>query len=172
MSFVRRTFVLLAFLVVACEPSAPASTGASFDARVVGVGDGDTLRIRRLTGGSEERVRLLGVDAPELHQSFGGRSKQHLSSLVFGKNVRVEPQKIDQYGRIVGKVFVGSTDVGLAQIEAGMAWHYAYYAREQAVGDRSRYAAAQVAARSSRLGLWADGDAVEPHRFRLAHPRQ
>ena len=76
------------------------------------------------------RVRLAGIDAPEKRQPFGNASRKKLRDLVAGKEVLVEFEKYDRYGRIVGKVWVtppdcpkcGKTlDAGLAQITSGMA---------------------------------------------------
>lgn len=62
------------------------------------------------------RVRLTGIDAPEKAQPFGQRSKEHLSGLVFGKQVEVAVGKTDKYGRTVGKVIVNGVDANLAQV--------------------------------------------------------
>lgn len=79
----------------------------------------------------QHRVRIAGIDAPEKGQPFGNASRKRLGELVARKEVRVEFNKYDRYGRIVGKVLVtppdcppcGKTlDVGLAQITKGMAW--------------------------------------------------
>lgn len=51
--------------------------------------------------------------APEKKQPFGQRSRQHLASLVFDRNIRAECGKRDRYGREVCKVLDGSRDVGL-----------------------------------------------------------
>ena len=56
--------------------------------------------------------------------------------------------------------------VGVA--EAGMAWHYKQYQREQTPAQRRAYAAAEEAARRDRLGLWADANPVAPWDFRRA----
>ena len=56
--------------------------------KVVGVTDGDTVRV--LIGSEEVKVRLEGIDAPESQQAFGAKSKQHLSDLVFGKEISCE----------------------------------------------------------------------------------
>jgi endonuclease YncB( thermonuclease family) len=65
------------------------SHAASITGKVVGVHDGDTLTV--LTAAKESvKVRLYGIDAPESKQAFGARSKQELSELAFGKQVRVE----------------------------------------------------------------------------------
>jgi endonuclease YncB( thermonuclease family) len=77
----------------------------TYQGKVVGVLDGDTLIV--LTPQKQQiKVRLAEIDAPEKRQPFGQRSKQSLSDLVFGKQVRVEQQDRDRYGRVVGKVYV------------------------------------------------------------------
>lgn len=65
--------------------------------RVVGVHDGDTLTL--LVDRREYKVRLAGIDAPELAQPYGRKAKQALSDLVFGEAIRVETAGRDRYGR-------------------------------------------------------------------------
>lgn len=60
-----------------------------------------------------------------------GRSRQHISALVFGKTVTVDYHKTDRYGRTVGTVLVNGRDVNLEQVRAGLAWHYKQYQDEQ-----------------------------------------
>ena len=72
--------------------------------KVIGVMDGDTIEVLDSTKTSR-RIRLGGIDAPEKAQPFGARSKQHLSDQVFGEQVEVQYNKIDKFGRTVGKVF-------------------------------------------------------------------
>ena len=115
---------------------------------------------------TQHRIRLSGIDAPELHQAFGSRSKQNLSDWVFGKDVTVEYYKTDQYGRLVGKIVVNGQDINLEQVKAGMAWHYKEYEREQSVEDRELYARAEDEARAQHRGLWQDPNPVEPSQFR------
>jgi micrococcal nuclease len=92
----------------------------TYQGKVVGVSDGDTLIV--LTPEKQPiKVRLTEIDAPEKSQAYGQRSKQSLSDLVFGKQVRVEQQDRDRYGRVVGKVYVGSLDVNAEQVKRGMA---------------------------------------------------
>ena len=126
--------------------------GAGLSPRVVGVSDGDTITVLD-SYNQQHRIRLYGIDAPEKKQPFGNRAKQNLSSLAFGGST-VEWSKLDRYGRIVGKVTVSGEDVGLRQLQAGLAWWYRQYAREQRPQDRATYAQAEDAAR--RLG-WAFG---------------
>src|SRR5207237_8701394 len=120
----------------------------------------------------QHRIRLSGIDAPELHQAFGSSSKQSLSDWVFGKDVTVEYYKTDQYGRLVGKIIINGQDINLEQVKAGMAWHYKEYEREQSSEDRDLYARAEEEARSARRGLWIDANPIEPGEFRRDERRE
>ncbi|MDX6403712.1 MAG: hypothetical protein QOH70_1167 [Blastocatellia bacterium] len=133
--------------------------------RVVRIADGDTLTLLD-SSNTQHRIRLEGIDAPESHQAFGTQSKRSLSDMVFGKDVTVVYQKTDQYGRLVGKILIDGMDVNLAQVKAGMAWHYKEYEREQSLEDRGLYAKAEDEARAHSRGLWQDADPVEPSAFR------
>lgn len=133
--------------------------------KVVGISDGDTITILA-PGDIQERIRLSGIDAPEKRQPYGQVSKQALSALAFGNPVSVEWRKRDRYGRIVGKATVSGVDIGLAQVESGMAWHYKEYEREQLPIDRVRYAEAELSARAERRGLWQDEIRVPPWQWR------
>jgi endonuclease YncB( thermonuclease family) len=143
------------------------AVGAKLTGEVVALSDGDTVTVLDIEK-TQHKVRLAGIDAPEKRQAFGERSKQNLAAMVFRKQVTVEWQKSDRYGRIVGKVLVGGADVCLAQLRAGMAWHYKQYAREQTPGDRAAYAGAEGAAQEAHVGLWSQRDAVPPWDFRRA----
>jgi endonuclease YncB( thermonuclease family) len=130
--------------------------------------------------GMRHRIRLSGIDAPELRQRFGGRAKQHLFRLVFDKSVSVEYEKRDDHGRIVGKVMVAppdacpdasntcpkTLDAGLAQLTVGLAWWYRYYAAEQSGEDQLRYEFAESEARARKVGLWVDAQPLRPWEWR------
>lgn len=133
--------------------------------RVVGVADGDTVTVLDQSN-TQHKIRLSGIDAPEMAQAFGQRSKQSLSELVFAKHVTVDTDKRDRYGRRVGKILVNGADANLEQIKRGLAWHYKTYAREQSAEDREVYGAAEVAARASGIGLWRDAEPLPPWEFR------
>ncbi len=133
--------------------------------RVVGVADGDTLTLLDESR-QQHRVRLTGIDAPEKAMPFGERSKQSLSSMVYGKDVSVVWNKRDRYGRILGRVHGLGGDVNLAQIRAGMAWHYKHYAKDQPAAEREAYAQAENAARQAERGLWSDKNPVPPWEWR------
>lgn len=133
--------------------------------KVISVRDGDTVVMLDSTL-KQYRVRLQGIDAPESKQPFGQRSKQSLSNLVYGRQVVAECSKQDKYKRSVCKVVVEGKDANLAQIEAGMAWWYRDYAKEQSADDRRTYEASEDEAKSIRRGfgqivsLWLRGSGV------------
>ena len=142
--------------------------------RVVSVADGDTVTVLDASN-LQHKIRLQGIDAPEKAQPFGERSKQSLSRMVFGKDVRVEGAKRDKYKRIVGKVWVQpdgcpscpmTLDAGHAQITAGLAWWYRKYANEQSPKDRGAYEFSEQEARAKRVGLWSNPDPTPPWEWR------
>ncbi len=147
---------------------------ADIDGKVVGVSDGDTIKVLDANN-VLYKIRLTGIDAPEKAQPFGMASRDHLASMVAGKVVRVESSKTDRYGRLLGKVWVQPRDcpdcartlnVNHAQILSGMAWWYQYYAHEQPQEDRERYKSAVAEARAKKLGLWSEAGAIPPWAWR------
>ncbi|MEU4607464.1 thermonuclease family protein [Kribbella sp. NPDC023972] len=98
----------------------PTATGRpSSVASVASVVDGDTLR---LVDG--RTVRLIGVDSPERGECGFGPASTLTKRLTLGKRVTLGTgarDDRDRYGRILRYVQVGSTDVGLALLRAGLA---------------------------------------------------
>jgi len=72
------------------------------------------------------------------------------------------------YGRILGKILVSGEDVNLEQVEAGMAWHYKKYQREQSTSDHIEYSDAELEARRHKVGLWRDPNPIPPWDYRQA----
>ena len=168
---VQRVMLILAATLAVFLSVGGVSDDAEIRGRVVKVADGDTITILSTPGraGSmnppssaptQHKIRLYGIDAPESHQAFGQKSKHHLSSLVFGKDVRVAYKSRDKYGRILGTVYVDGLDINLEMIRAGLAWHYKRFDSTPA------YAAAESEARQNRRGLWSDPNPIPPEQFR------
>jgi endonuclease YncB( thermonuclease family) len=153
--------LLLAFMLLFTSPVwADILTG-----RIVGVSDGDTVTL--LDGQNRQtKIRLTGIDAPEKKMPFGQRAREHLSDLVFDKAVKVETEKLDRYGRTLGKIVVNNRDMNLAMIQGGFAWHYKKYQSQQSSSDRLLYAHAEAQARQHRAGLWRDPQPVPPWEWR------
>jgi endonuclease YncB( thermonuclease family) len=92
----------------------------TFTGKVVGVADGDTIKVMR--EGRAVKVRLHGIDCPEKKQAFGKRAKEFTSDQAFGKQVEVRVQTTDRYGRIVGEVILpDSKNLNWELISVGLA---------------------------------------------------
>jgi len=166
---IRFLLSLFVLLPLTCQ-----AARADIIAKVVAVTDGDTINVLD-AGQLLYKVRLSGIDAPEKAQPFGNASRRHLASLLAGKEVLVEFSKTDRYGRVLGKVWVqppecadcGKTlDANLAQIVAGMAWWYQYYAGDQPPADREVYKSAVNEAKAKGIGLWSEPNAIPPWAWR------
>lgn len=154
--------VILGALLLLLHAGAIAAT---LSGKVVRVSDGDTVTI--LDGANRQhRIRLAGIDAPETRQPYGQASRKNLASLIAGKEVTVESQKADKYGRTVGVVWLDGKDICLEQVSAGMAWHYKQYAREQHATERQSYADTEQNARVLKVGLWQDRNPMAPWVYR------
>lgn len=164
--YFTRIMLLVASLLLTHTSAADTLQG-----RVVGVSDGDTVTLLD-DSNTQFKIRLMGIDAPEKKQAFGSRSKESLSALVFNKQVIVEYNKKDKYGRTVGKILVDGVDANLEQIKAGLAWHYKKYQKEQSLDDRSIYDQAEEQARAERRGLWIDAEPTPPWDWRKQQKRK
>ena len=135
--------------------------------KIVGISDGDTVTLLDASQ-RQYKIRLTGIDAPEKKMPFGQRSKEHLSDLIFSKDVQVETEKLDRYGRTLGKIVFDRKDINLAMINAGLAWHYKKYQNDQSRSDRLLYAHAEDQARQQHIGLWRDPTPTPPWKWRQA----
>jgi len=138
--------------------ASPPKVVEEFSGKVVGITDGDTITV--LVNKESINVRLEGIDAPESRQSFGTKSKQALSEMVFGKAVTVKKIGEDRYGRTLGFVIVGELDANAKMIEDGWAWHFKKY------NDEERLAKLEVEARSAKRGLWTEATPLAPWEYR------
>ncbi len=118
--------------------------------------DGDTLKIRG------RRLRLDGIDAPELRQTCqywwflkwraGVRAKTHLQSLIANRVVRCTYRKFGKHGRPLVTCHVGGGDnrravnLNWAMVQDGMAWAFVKYSR--------RYQVPESMAHVKKRGVW------------------
>ncbi|HEY4313332.1 MAG TPA: thermonuclease family protein [Pirellulales bacterium] len=126
--------------------------------KVIGVSDGDTLTL--IYGDKRQhRIRLLGIDAPENHQSHGDMSRQELNSRTYGRDVLVEWNDTDTSEFVLGDVFVAHDWINKRLVDGGHAWHLP--------GDFSSVLAdSEAGAREKRVGLWIASDPIPPWDFR------
>lgn len=98
------------------EPAAPVW-------RVVSVHDGDTLRAID-EAKVEHKIRLHGIDAPEIGQPFSNVFREGLTALTKGQPVEVYIEDRDRYGRTVAPQEAGGEDVNRQLVAEGLAWHF------------------------------------------------
>lgn len=160
MRALRRLPTLAVLLCIAVVPV------HAYKALVVSVHDGDSLRIRRHERHEEnertERIRLAGVDAPELEQPFGFAARSVTERLTLGQTVTIHERGYDRYGRTVADV-TNSQGINVNQtlVETGMAWWYQEYAPHDHILERL-----QISAKRKRLGIWADPGSIPPWDYR------
>ncbi len=158
---------LAALATVAWLDPAPAKAEADFRARVVSIGDGDTIRVRR--GDQLWTIRLACIDAPEMAQApYGEESRSYLQTrLRLDQEVTIHPLSRDRYGRTVAEV-IGEININLALVEDGEAFVYPKYLGPC---DAHDYLQAEYRARRHRYGIWQKPGGIErPWDFR--HNRQ
>ncbi len=131
------------------------------------VTDGDTLWVQpsnqARNSASARKIRIEGIDAPELCQRYGQESKNALEQLLLHKNVIIHTKRVDDYGRDVAKITFETRDIGTWMVNQGHAWsyHYRHSAGPYAVQERD--------AQSAKRGLFASSSPTEPRAFRREH---
>lgn len=147
----------------------------SFKARVVRVADGDTVTVVKYGEADcgkkcRSKIRLLGIDAPEMKMPYGEESKATLERLIKEANgivtVSFQENKKDRYKRIVGKLEANGKDLNLEMIKQGMAWYFKKYRKDVATSDQAKYEKAQKTAEDNRLGLWKASNPMPPWEWR------
>lgn len=149
--------------------------GAELSGRVLSVPDGDVIELQT-DDKKTFRVRLNGIDAPEMDQPFGMKSKESSTGLVGEKTVRVVTQGEDRAGQIIGDVYLNGAksattddDIHLNTylVANGLAWHFVRFAP-----DNKTLAASEKQAREKKAGLWSEADPVAPWDWRRQQGRK
>lgn len=179
-----RVQVLVALGVLGLFGAPREAPAGTIDGLVVRVVDGDTFDVAVSTG-SRRRIRIGGIDAPEMDQPHGRLSAAHLRRLALRRPVTVQTINRDQNGRWIGHAWIAAPkdcpealarcprrlDLGLAQVSAGLAWHYKHYAAEQDPASRVHYASEERGARARRAGLWVTRSPLPPWEWRHRRSR-
>ena len=109
--------------------------------------DGDTFRLD-----NGEKVRLIGIDAPELSQPGGEESREYLTQLILNKGVTLEKghEDRDKYNRLLRFVYIGNTCINEEMIRQG-------YAEARYLTDslREYYIQLEIKAEIAKTGLWS-----------------
>ncbi|MFV0679787.1 thermonuclease family protein [Ottowia sp.] len=147
------------------QTTADPVAGKAITARVSYVVDGDSLWVRAADTGARIKLRLAGVDAPEICQQDGERSRTALQALADGQPVRVRVQAHDRWGRAIARVqrVSDGRDLAEAMVSQGWAWS------ERRLSRRHPLAVAQAQARQVGRGLFARPAPEYPADFRRKH---
>jgi len=137
-----------------------------FDARVVGVVDGDTIDV--LVGEEQRRIRLAGIDTPERGQPWATQARQALAERVFGKDVRINQVTVDRFGRTVGEVYAADVCVGCELVRDGHAWVYRRYSNDPVLLEL------EAEAQREKRGLWGlpEAQRIAPWDWRTTKGRK
>ena len=139
---------------------------------VTRVVDGDTVWVKVATrakgarAGEVLKVRIVGIDAPEICQPGGSQALDALRSHVLGQTVTLSSpssRSHDDYGRVLATLDKDGEDVGRWMVRSGQAWSYRYHR------NPGPYAAEQAQAQAAGAGLFAQADAENPRSFRKRH---
>ena len=133
-------------------------TSSAFEAIVTAVTDGDTVKIEYQN--KTIKVRLAGIDTPELKQEFGLESKKALEDKVLNKKVYIDGDKKDRYGRLIADIKIGSRWINKELIEEGYAWHYKQYSKDLELAE------SELNAKKEAKGLWISHNPVPPWEYR------
>ena len=152
-------FLLLFALLLAGS----AQAGETFSGQVTYVTDGDTLWVQPDGGGAARKLRLTGMDAPEICQQGGKAARDYLAQLALQRRVLVDVTYVDRYGRGLATVRHSGNDLAAQMVRAGYAWSYGWRGRPGV------YAAQEADARQARLGVFVALHPESPREFRKRH---
>lgn len=156
----------VASAIIAVLPACPLQDAAGRPVwRVATVHDGDTVTCID-TAGTRQKIRLVGIDAPEFNQPYGRLSRNALDEKLAAGGVRVEGNARDQHGRLLGTLWIDDRNINREMVAVGLAWVFGGYAADPDL------IAAETAARKGHRGLWADPHPVAPSQWRAEHPTQ
>lgn len=118
--------------------------------------DGDTCSFE--SNGKTKYVRFIGIDAPEIDQSFGADAQEFTESLLKNKNVTLQCTGTSYYRSTCSLTFKGE-DMEEEIVKRGLAMESPRY-------SKGKYAKSQDFAKQNRLGMWADPEISSPFCWR------
>ncbi len=130
--------------------------------------DGDTCRGMK-SDGTKMKIRLAGIDAPEIGQPLSLMSRDHLRELVVNKEVTLRIVDTDRYGRTVAEIQLGDELINTTILRFGLAEIYQPAMQQLPARD---YLQAEQEAREQRRGIWALTSYTSPKKFRKQRLRK
>lgn len=140
---------------------------------VIKVHDGDTVSV--MVDRKQEKIRLIGIDAPEMGQEpWGENAKIYLESLLDSSDWKIRPEydieKRDQYNRLLAYIWTKDNEnVNLLMLKNGYAMLYTFPPNVKYIEE---FRVAQKEAREKEVGIWGRQGLKElPQNYREEHPR-
>jgi micrococcal nuclease len=140
-----------------------ATQAKTLEGKVTRVSDGDTLWVVASGQPKPIKIRLQGIDAPEICQPWGTQARDALRARLLRQSVSVDVRARDDYGRSIARLAYKNEDVAAWLVSQGHAWSL------RGRWDEGVYAAEQAAAKRSKSGLWRAAGAdqgIEPRAWR------
>jgi endonuclease YncB( thermonuclease family) len=130
----------------------------SFTGKVISITDGNTICV--IHSDKARMVKMSGVDCPDPDQPYGPEAKEFLVSLISGREIWINVERMDHFNRGVSKITLDGQDVAVQVVQAGLGWYDTRYS------SNAQIAEAQTLARASKSGLWSQEKPVPPWEFR------
>ena len=150
-------YLIIFLLIIANDTFAE-----EFNGKVSKVVDGDTIWVNSANG--TVKIRLSYIDAPELKQNFGLKSKEYLASMVLHKNVEIYSYRRDKYKRVIGEVYIHNNNesifINAKLLKSGHAWVYKRYRDNPYLMNLENFA------RMRKNGIWNLENPIEPWKYR------
>lgn len=157
-------FMALAFLYVSATKNETHKGLSEADsAQIIKVYDGDTLTALMLDENNKTqkvKIRLAGIDAPELKQKFGEAAKAHLAFSCLNQKAKIIIHDKDRYQRSLATVYCNDKNINKEMVAGGYAFAYVKYSKD--------YLADEALAKNDKRGIWAENNPLRPEEFRKA----
>lgn len=155
----------LAPLAAPAQDGQRPALGVAWEAHVTHVVDGDSIWARPAAGGARVRLRIDGIDAPEICQTLGREARAAMQALVLNRRARITVWAYDAYGRPIASIrrLPDELDVAAQMVSQGMAWSEGYR------GRLGKYWREEAEAREQDRGVFAEWRPETPAEFRRRH---
>ena len=156
-------FIIVLIAIIFLGIKSRSTDNAKEKVKIIRCHDGDTC-----TTDKGEKIRLACIDAPELKQPFGKASRDHLKEIIKDRAAKIDRINTDRFGRTIAILYINNGGkwqaVQSLQSKAGTVWAFDRFKRNCPIWN-SINREFQIA-QSKKIGLFADGQAIEPWKWR------
>jgi endonuclease YncB( thermonuclease family) len=132
-------------------------SGQIIKGKIIYVTDGDTFIFQ--SDSCKYKIRMLGIDAPEMSQTYGADSRYWLSTYMH-KPGTIVLKNIDKYGRHVATLYINNININQLSVRLGKSWYAPQFYKNSA------FAYAMDSAKSESKGLWIYSNPIPPWVYR------